>query len=79
MADAPVCFAGASRWLFAYIYIMTTKTIIYIFLTLGSIAGGWIPTLWGAGALSFQSLLGGFIGAMLGIWAGYKLGLYIGS
>jgi uncharacterized membrane protein YeaQ/YmgE (transglycosylase-associated protein family) len=58
---------------------MTPKTLIYIFLTIGSIAGGWIPTLWGAGALSFQSLLGGFIGAMLGIWAGYKLGRYIGS
>ncbi len=58
---------------------MTPKTLIYIFLTIGSIAGGWIPTLWGAGALSMQSLLGGLISAILGIWAGYKLGLYIGS
>jgi uncharacterized membrane protein YeaQ/YmgE (transglycosylase-associated protein family) len=58
---------------------MTPKTLIYIFLLIGSIAGGWIPTLWGAGALSFQSLLGGFVGALLGIWAGYKLGRYIGS
>jgi uncharacterized membrane protein YeaQ/YmgE (transglycosylase-associated protein family) len=58
---------------------VTTKTLIYIFLTIGSIAGGWIPTLWGASALSMLSLLGGFIGALLGIWAGYKLGQYIGS
>jgi uncharacterized membrane protein YeaQ/YmgE (transglycosylase-associated protein family) len=58
---------------------VTPKILIYIFLTIGSIAGGWIPTLWGAGALSMQSFLGGFIGAIMGIWAGYKLGQYIES
>jgi hypothetical protein len=58
---------------------MTPKSLIYIFLTIGSIAGGWIPILWGADALSFQSFLGAFIGAILGIWGGYKLGQYIGS
>jgi hypothetical protein len=58
---------------------MSTRTIIYIFLSIGSIAGGWIPTLWGASAFGFQSLLGAFVGGMLGIWGGYRFGQYFGS
>jgi hypothetical protein len=68
-----------SRNHFSYIAYMSTKSLIYILLTIGSIAGGWIPTLWGADALSFQSVAGAFIGGMLGIWVGFKLGQYIGS
>ncbi len=53
---------------------MNRRFMIYLFLTIGSFVGGWIPTLWGAGALSFQSLLGGLIGGLVGIWTGFKLG-----
>ncbi len=57
---------------------MSSKTLIYILLTVGSIAGGWVPTLWGADALSLQGLLGSGVGAILGIWAGFKLGQAFG-
>ncbi|MEK7774940.1 MAG: hypothetical protein AAB305_03540 [Candidatus Zixiibacteriota bacterium] len=53
---------------------MNRKSLIYLLLTIGSVAGGWVPTLWGADAFSFQSLLGSLIGGLFGIWAGYKLG-----
>ena len=53
---------------------MTTKTLIYLFLAIGSFVGGWVPTLWGASALGFASVIGGFIGGAAGIWAGFKLG-----
>ena len=53
---------------------MNRKFMIYLLLAVGSIVGGWLPTLWGAGMLSFQSLLGSLIGGLIGIWAGYKLG-----
>ena len=58
---------------------MSSKTVIYIFLTIGSIAGGWVPTLWGAGALSLQGLVGSIVGGALGIWIGFKLGQAIGG
>ena len=57
---------------------MSSKTLIYILLTIGSIAGGWVPTLWGADALSLQGLLGSMVGATLGIWGGFKLGQALG-
>lgn len=58
---------------------MSSKTFIYILLTLGSVAGGWVPTLWGAGAFSLQGLLGSLVGAVIGIWAGYKAGQAFGA
>ena len=29
---------------------MSTKRYIYLFMTIGSVVGGWLPTLWGADA-----------------------------
>ena len=40
-----------------YARLMSSKSLIYFFLVVGSIGGGWLPTLWGAGAISLQSLL----------------------
>ena len=57
---------------------MSSKTLIYILLTIGSIAGGWVPTLWGADVLSLQGLLGSMVGATLGIWGGFELGQALG-
>jgi len=42
-------------------------------MTIGSIIGGYIPTLWGAGLISYSSVLFSGIGAIAGIWIGYKL------
>lgn len=58
---------------------MGSKTLIYIFMAIGSFVGGWLPTLWGASALGGWSMLGGLIGGGLGIWAGFKLGQSIGG
>lgn len=39
---------------------------------LGSILGGYIPTLWGAGMFSFSSVILTAVGGMIGIWLGFK-------
>lgn len=41
--------------------------------TIGSTLGGYIPTFFGAGFLSLWSVIGSFIGGVLGIWISYKL------
>ena len=62
-----------------YTLAMSSKPLIYLFLSLGSFVGGWLPTLWGANAFGLQSIIGGFVVGALGIWAGFKLGQYIGG
>ncbi len=62
-----------------YTRAMSSKAVIYIFLSIGSFIGGWVPTLFGASAFGLGSILGGFVGGAIGIWAGFKLGQYIGG
>jgi uncharacterized membrane protein YeaQ/YmgE (transglycosylase-associated protein family) len=52
---------------------MSTKTWLMIGMTIGSTIGGFIPTLWGASWLSYQSLFATAIGGFVGIWICYKL------
>jgi len=40
-------------------------------MIVGSTLGGIAPTLWGGGVV--PSLLGSFIGGILGIWAGLRI------
>ncbi len=49
------------------------KQLVWIGMIVGSSIGGFIPTLWGAGFLSFSSILLSAAGGILGIWAGYKI------
>ncbi|MDD5527653.1 MAG: hypothetical protein PHO56_01610 [Patescibacteria group bacterium] len=49
------------------------KKIVMIGMVIGSFAGGYLPTLWGAGVFSYTSVIGGFVGGIIGIWASYKL------
>jgi uncharacterized membrane protein YeaQ/YmgE (transglycosylase-associated protein family) len=42
-------------------------------MIVGSLVGSLIPLLWGAGALSFSSILFSTIGAMIGIYVAFKL------
>lgn len=52
-----------------------TKKLIYLFLFIGSILGGYVPALWGGGDLfSGASILWSTLGGFLGIYIGYKLG-----
>ena len=52
---------------------MNSKFLIMVTLTVGSVLGSYLPTLWGAGLFSMWSVLLGGIGGLLGIWVGYKL------
>ena len=47
---------------------------MWIGLTVGSLAGGYLPVLWGGDLFSFTSVLTSALGGFLGIWAGFKLG-----
>lgn len=53
---------------------MPTKFLVFLGMTIGSIIGGYIPTLWGAGLLSYSSVLFSGLGGILGVWIGYKMG-----
>ena len=44
-------------------------------MIIGSVAGGYIPLLWGDSAFSVASVLFSAVGGFLGIWAGYKIGM----
>jgi hypothetical protein len=52
---------------------MSSKSLIWIFMTIGSVAGAYAPLLWGDSALSLSSVILSAVGGGLGIWAGYKL------
>lgn len=55
------------------------KLLILIGATIGGIAGAYIPSLWGDTDLfSGWSILFSTIGALVGIWLGYKLARRIG-
>ena len=53
--------------------------MIYMFMFIGSVAGGYVPTLWGASAFGFASVFGGLAGGGIGIWLGFKLSQSIGG
>lgn len=53
---------------------MSQKTIIWIFVFIGSLIGGYLPLLWGDSAFSFASVLFGGIGGIAGVWVGIKVG-----
>lgn len=52
---------------------MSNKTLYYIATFVGSIIGGYIPTLWGAGFLSITSLIFSTIGAIAALVITYKI------
>lgn len=56
-----------------YTYHMDSKRTIYLFMFVGGMVGGYIPLLWGAGYFSFSSIIFNGLGALAGIWIGFKL------
>jgi uncharacterized membrane protein YeaQ/YmgE (transglycosylase-associated protein family) len=50
------------------------KLYITLGMIVGSIVGGYLPMLLGTGAFSITTLITSTIGALLGIYVGYKLG-----
>jgi hypothetical protein len=47
---------------------MSRKKMVMMGMVVGSIAGGYLPSLLGAGSGLFLSLLGSGAGGLLGIW-----------
>lgn len=52
---------------------MSTKTLVMLGMTVGSMIGSFIPILWGASFLSYTSLILSAVGGMLGIWIAMKV------
>lgn len=53
------------------------KAILTIFISVGGIIGGYLPTIFGANGFSGWSLLGGTAGSLLGIWIAFKVSNYV--
>jgi hypothetical protein len=58
---------------------MSTKAFIWIFLTIGSVVGGYLPTIFGSSFLSMASLFWSTVGSLIGIWIGFKIGNLINN
>lgn len=52
---------------------MSSKTMIWVSVFVGSTLGAYLPNLWGAGFLSPWSVIGSVVGGLLGVYVGYKL------
>jgi hypothetical protein len=52
---------------------------MYISITICSLIGSYIPVLWHAGIFSAASIIGGFIGALVGIWVAIKISNFVGN
>jgi len=52
---------------------MSSKTFIWIGMVVGSTVGGMIPGIWGASFLSFSSIFLSAVGAIAGIYVGFKM------
>ena len=50
-----------------------SKGVISLCAGVGGSIGGYVPVLFGANGLSGWSILGAFIGGMIGIWVGFKI------
>ena len=55
---------------------MNSKSLVWIFMTIGSAIGGYLPNLWGDSFLSMTSVILTAVGGLAGIWVGYKLNQY---
>jgi uncharacterized membrane protein YeaQ/YmgE (transglycosylase-associated protein family) len=53
---------------------MTTKRLIWFGAIVGSTLGGMVPGLWHASMLSLSGMILSTVGAVIGIWVGWKLG-----
>lgn len=52
---------------------MPSKKLVILLAVVGSTIGSYIPSLFGAGFLSFTSLLAGAAGGILGIWLAFRI------
>ena len=62
----PIIFLIIKSLLEGVEQLMSSKTIIYIAIFIGSIIGAYIPRLWGTGLISFSSIIFSALGALVG-------------
>ena len=55
---------------------MNSRPFVWVGMFVGSTVGGLIPNLWGAGILSMSGIILSGLGAMLGIYVGFKISQY---
>lgn len=55
------------------IYHMSSKSLVLLGMSIGSIIGGYIPSLFGADMFSVWGIVGTALGGFLGIYITYKL------
>lgn len=55
---------------------MSSKTLVYLGMFIGSTIGGYLPTLFGAGLISFTSVFFSAVGGIIGVYIGYKISQY---
>jgi len=53
---------------------MSTKMFVWLGVVIGSVIGGYVPTLFGHSFLSLSAILGNGIGSVIGIFVGLKIG-----
>jgi hypothetical protein len=49
------------------------RSVIGLCATFGTVAGGYVPTLWGGSDFSVTSLLFAAAGGVAGVWLGVRL------
>lgn len=53
---------------------MSKKFTVTLGMFIGSFMGGYVPTFFGIDAFSYTSAVIGAVGALLGVWIGFKIG-----
>lgn len=51
---------------------MPSKSLVILLMSIGSVVGGYAPTLIGVDVFSLWSLVGSFFGGVLGIYFAFK-------
>ena len=54
-------------------YAMNSRPFVWMGMFLGSLVGGYLPTLWGADVFSMSSIILSTVGALAGIYVGFKI------
>ncbi|MDP9283832.1 MAG: hypothetical protein M3P41_02565 [Actinomycetota bacterium] len=49
------------------------RSVIGLCATVGTVAGAYVPELWGSGSFSFASVVGAVAGGVAGVWLGVRL------
>jgi hypothetical protein len=49
------------------------RSVIGLCATFGTIAGGYLPSLWGGSSFSLSSVVCAAVGGMAGVWLGVRL------